>query len=280
MDLPALRQDKVPIENKSKMSDCRILVGTSGYSFQDWIGPFYPEGIQKGKMLDYYKEHFPAVEINSTYYRIPHPSVFYHMANKVPQDFEFIVKTHSSFTHDPKKANEHFGPFFEAVAPLIEAGKLKGYLAQFPWSFRYSAERLKYIIDSRNRFGNIPLFVEFRNGDWNRAEVFRSLKENDIGFCCVDEPPLAGLFPALAIATTAIGYVRFHGRNSQDWWQPQPGSDRYNYTYKREELADWIKKIDGMRNETEKIYLFFNNCHLGQAVRSAKMMMEMMQLEF
>jgi len=262
------------------MSRCRILIGTSGYSFADWIGEFYPIGIKKGKMLDYYKDHFPAVEINSTYYRIPHPSVFYHMADKVPEDFEFIVKTHSSFTHEREKAEENFDRFFEAVKPLIDAGKLKGYLAQFPWSFRYSAACLKYIIDSRSRFGNIPLFVEFRNADWDREEVYRSLKDNEIGICCVDEPRLDGLFPPRAIATTSIGYVRFHGRNERDWWKARPGSDRYNYDYKKEELADWLKKIDMLRQETEKIYLFFNNCHLGQAVKNAKMMMEMMQLEF
>ncbi len=262
------------------MTPCRILVGTSGYSFDDWIGRFYPVGIQKGKMLDYYKDHFPAVEINSTYYRIPHSTVFYHMAQKVPPDFEFIVKTHSSFTHDRAKADANFDLFFEAVKPLIDSGKLKGYLAQFPWSFRFSTANLNYIIDSKARFGNIPLFVEFRNAEWDRAEVYRILGENKIGICCVDEPQLEGLFPPRAIATTSIGYVRFHGRNDRDWWKPRPGSDRYNYDYKKEELADWLKMIDNMRRETEKIYLFFNNCHLGQAVKSAKMMMEMMQLEF
>jgi uncharacterized protein YecE (DUF72 family) len=64
------------------MNLAKMLIGTSGYSFADWVGVFYPENIAKGKMLDYYKDHFKTVEINSTYYRIPHAAVFYNMQKK------------------------------------------------------------------------------------------------------------------------------------------------------------------------------------------------------
>jgi uncharacterized protein YecE (DUF72 family) len=262
------------------MSDCRILVGTSGYSFADWVGPFYPESWPKGQMLDYYKNHFHTVEINSTYYRIPHPTVFYNIAKKVPDDFEFMVKTHQSFTHVRKDLEENLQAFEQALKPLVDSNKLKGYLAQFPWFFKYSPQNLQYLLDSKKYFGNIQLYAEFRHASWDRPEVYSSLQENGIGFCSVDEPRLEGLFPPRAEATTDTGYIRFHGRNTIDWWQPRPNSDRYNYSYKKEELADWIKKIEKLREKTDKIYLFFNNCHLGQAVHNAKMMMEMMQLEF
>jgi uncharacterized protein YecE (DUF72 family) len=256
-----------------------IIVGTSGYSFADWIGPFYPEGVPKGKMLDFYKDHFRAVEINSTYYRIPHAAVFYNMAKKVSPDFEFIIKTHRSFTHDRKDLKENAEAFNEAIKPLKDSGTFHGLLAQFPWSFRFSPSNLQYLIDGRDFFSNAPLFVEFRNVGWDRSEVYASLSDNDIGFCCVDEPRLEGLFPPKVLTTTSVGYVRFHGRNSVDWWHPRKGSDRYNYSYKKEELADWLKKIEQLRKNTEKVYLFFNNCHHGQAVKNAKMMMEMLQLK-
>jgi len=255
-----------------------VIVGTSGYSFPDWIGPFYPEGTPKGKMLDYYKDHFRAVEINSTYYRIPHAAVFYNMAKKVPSDFEFIIKTHRFFTHERKDLKENAKALNEAIKPLKDSGTFHGLLAQFPWSFRFSPSNLQYVINSRDIFGDVPLFMEFRNVGWDRPEVYVSLSNNDIGFCCVDEPGLEGLFPPKALATTSVGYVRFHGRNSIDWWHPRKGSDRYNYSYKKEELADWLKKIEQLRKDTEKVYLFFNNCHHGQAVKNAKMMMEMLQL--
>ncbi|MCP4583711.1 MAG: DUF72 domain-containing protein [candidate division Zixibacteria bacterium] len=261
------------------MAESEILIGTSGYSFKDWVGPFYPEKIEKGKMLDYYKDRFNTVEINSTYYRIPHPAVFYHMVNKVKEDFEFIVKTHRSFTHDRKDLKEPSTQFNEAIKPMAESGMLKGLLAQFPWSFKFSPNNLQYLLDGKDYFGDQPLFAEFRHDSWDKPEVYASLKDNYIGFCCVDEPQLQRMYPPIAKATTSIGYVRFHGRNMIDWWRPRKGSDRYNYDYKKEELADWVKKIMKLKQDTDKIYLFFNNCHHGQAVRSAQLMKEMLQLE-
>ncbi len=261
------------------MSSAKILIGTSGYSFADWIGPFYPEKIPKGKMLDYYKDHFNTVEINSTYYRIPHPAVFYNIVRKVSPDFEFIIKTHRSFTHDRSGLKENAKQFNEAVQPVKESGNLHGLLAQFPWSFKFSPANMQYLLDGKDYFGDVSLFAEFRHDSWDKPEVYASLKDNNIGFCCVDEPPLERMFPPVAVATTSVGYVRFHGRNTIDWWRPRKGSDRYNYNYKKEELADWLKKIDKLRRDTEKIYLFFNNCHHGQAVKSAEMMKELLQLE-
>lgn len=259
-------------ENESK-----IVVGTSGYSFDDWQGVFYPPGLPKGKRLDFYKDHFKATEINSTYYRIPHPAVFYNIAKKVGDDFEFMVKTHRSFTHDRKDIKSETGKFNEALKPMVESGKLRGYLAQFPYSFKYSPQSVDYIREGKEYFGEIPLFVEFRHRSWNRPDLFESLRANGIGFCCVDEPALSGLFPPLVEATTNTGYVRLHGRNAANWWGGK--GDRYDYLYSKDELTEWKKKIDSLKSRTDKIYLFFNNCHLGQAVRNARMFIELLQLE-
>jgi len=268
-----------PKLNNDNHTDSPIVIGTSGYSFADWVGPFYPPGIEKGKMLDFYKEHFNAVEINSTYYRIPHPAVFYHITKKVPDDFEFIIKTHRSFTHDRNDIKLPTEQFLESIKPVVETGKLYGLLAQFPWSFKFSPSNLQYLLDGKDYFGGNHLFVEFRHDSWNTPEVFASLEHNRIGFCSVDEPQLEKMFPPLAVATSDVGYIRFHGRNKQDWWQPRQGSDRYNYDYKKEELSDWLNKIAKLRQQTDKVYLFFNNCHHGQAVKNAKLMRELLQLE-
>jgi uncharacterized protein YecE (DUF72 family) len=255
----------------------KIVIGTSGYSFDDWQTVFYPPDLPKGKRLDYYKEHFNAVEINSTYYRIPHPAVFYNMAKKVGDDFEFIIKTHRSFTHDRKDLKENAVQYNESIRPVVESGKFFGYLAQFPFSFKYSEPNLEYIFKGRDYFPDGPLFVEFRHVSWARPEVREALKAGEIAVCSVDEPELAGLYPSEAEATTKIGYVRFHGRNSDNWWGGR--GDRYDYLYSKEELLGWKKKIDNLKTKTDKLYLFFNNCHLGQAVRNAKMMMGIMQAE-
>ncbi|MCK4632119.1 MAG: DUF72 domain-containing protein, partial [candidate division Zixibacteria bacterium] len=76
-----------------------IRVGTSGYSFEDWRGEFYPDDIDKGKMLDHYFKFFSTVEINSTYYRIPHPAVMHNIVKKAPTGSDFIVKVPQTFTH-------------------------------------------------------------------------------------------------------------------------------------------------------------------------------------
>ncbi len=72
-----------------------LQIGTSGYSFPDWVGPFYPPGTPKGEMLNFYSKHFSTVELNSTYYRIMHPKVSWNMVNKTPEDFQFTIKPHS-----------------------------------------------------------------------------------------------------------------------------------------------------------------------------------------
>lgn len=255
----------------------KIVVGTSGYSFDDWEGEFYPPGLPKGKRLDFYKDHFNAAEINSTYYRIPHAAVFYHMVNKVGDGFEFIVKTHRSFTHDRRDLEDQTSEFNEALRPMRESGKLKGYLAQFPYGFKNTRANLDHIRSGKQLFGDIPLYVEFRHVSWDKPEVYEELAKEDIGVCSVDEPALSGLFPPKAVATTKTGYVRLHGRNARNWWGK--GGDRYDYLYSKEELLDWKKKIDSLKSRTDKIYLFFNNCHLGQAVRNAKMFVELLQAE-
>ena len=254
-----------------------IKIGTSGYSFDDWRGTFYPEEIQKGKMLEFYVRHFDTVEVNSTYYRIPSPRTFESLARRTPDDFEFTVKVNKGTTHEGKDA-EVVAPFRTAIQPLIETGKLKGVLAQFPWGFRNTPENRTYLQECRERIPDLPYFVEFRHRSWLTAEVGDMLKTHRIGFVSVDEPQLSGMLPAAATATTEVGYVRFHGRNAKNWWGGK-GGERYDYLYSREELERWAEKIEGLTSKTEKVYLFFNNCHQGQAVENAKEMAGILQIE-
>ena len=253
-----------------------LKIGTSGYSFNDWVGSFYPDDIQKGKMLDYYCKIFDTVEINSTYYRVPHSTVFYHLSKKTQDDFEFIVKLNKETTHIRKEGVEAVGAVIQSVEPIIETGKLKGFLAQFPWSFKNTPDARQYLVTIKKRCGEIPLYVEFRNNSWVNDSVYSFIKEHDIGYCCVDEPALKGLIPPQNISTSDTGYVRFHGRNELTWWDSSKG-DRYDYLYSEKELADWLEKIRGLREKTSKTYLFFNNCHQGHAVKNAKMLIDMLQ---
>ena len=82
------------------MGPDRVRIGTSGYSFADWVGPFYPKGTKSGDFLRYYAEHFDTVEVNATYYRIPPPRTLEQMERKTPDGFHFIVKLNQAMTHE------------------------------------------------------------------------------------------------------------------------------------------------------------------------------------
>jgi uncharacterized protein YecE (DUF72 family) len=256
----------------------RILVGTSGYSFDDWVGTFYAEGIRKGDMLSFYVEHFPAVEVNSTYYRIPHPAVLHQMERKTPPGFEFIIKAHKSMTHGLNADKKTYSQFVEMLEPIQEAGKFSGVLAQFPWGFKNTAPTRKHLEHLRENLPGIPLFVEFRNSGWIVDEVFELIERLDIGYCCVDEPRLKGLVPPVVKKTSDSAYVRLHGRNARNWWRREGGGDRYDYLYSEDELKDWVEKIRELAAKAKKTYVFFNNCHAGQAARNAKLMQELLKI--
>ncbi len=253
-----------------------IKIGTSGYSFEDWIGTFYPEDIQKGKMLDYYIKHFPTVEINSTYYRIPHPAVMANIEKKTPDNFEFMVKTPSTVTHKRKNIKSSVDEFKECLKPMQESGKLKGLLAQFPYSFKYDEKNLDYIKRCREMLSDYPLFVEFRHAGWVNRRMYDAFKADDIGYVAVDEPPLPGLLKPDLFNTTDTAYIRLHGRNAEKWWDGGPL--RYDYDYKPEELEEWKNKLKKIEEKAKKVYIFFNNCHLGQAVKNARELMQSLGL--
>lgn len=252
----------------------KIRIGTSGYSFADWVGNFYPPGIERGKMLDYYQKHFDTVEINSTYYRIPHPAVFYNMLKKVDEKFDFVVKAHQSITHarkDYEKTAEKLG---EATRPLEQAGKLVGFLLQFPWSFKRTSANMEYLRGLKKHFPPVPLFIEFRHKSWLSDDVFQLLEREELGYVNVDEPELPGLLPPQHKVIGQMAYLRFHGRNKKTWWSGQ-GGERYDYDYSEEELAEWKELLKEMAKKAKEARLYFNNCRLGQAVKAAKMALRM-----
>ncbi|MFQ5453517.1 MAG: DUF72 domain-containing protein, partial [Candidatus Zixiibacteriota bacterium] len=216
---------------------------------------------------------FPTVEINSTYYRIPHPVVMSNIVKKAPGKFDFIVKVPQSFTHRRIDLEKDASSFSIAIRPFEESGKLSGLLAQFPYSFKFSQDSLEYISICRNLVSPNQLFVEFRHNSWVNRIMYDYLKKEKIGYVCVDEPPLPGLLKPDVFATTDIGYIRLHGRNKKEWWDG--GAKRYDYNYSSEELQVWLDKTMKLKAKVKKVYIFFNNCHHGQAAKNA---LEFMQL--
>jgi len=247
-----------------------ILIGTSGFSYKDWVGPYYPEGLAESEWLRFYAKEFEATELNFSYYRIPDARTLARMAAKTPTGFLFTVKANEKMTHAREENESAFRDFVAALKPLFDAKKFGCVLAQFPNSFRPTPENRDYLRLFRERMGDVPTVVEFRNAGWLSAETFEFLREHGLGFCCVDEPRLKGLIPPLAEVTSSIGYVRFHGRNAAKWWQHKEAWERYDYTYKEEELKEWVPKIEHLEQQAEQTFVFTNNHWRGQAVDTAR----------
>lgn len=254
-----------------------IWIGTSGYSFDDWGGTFYPRGTKPGERLNYYATRFRAVEVNSTYYRLPSPTVMAQMERKTPPGFRFIVKMHQDVTHKRSADDAHYRSFLDVIRPIEDAGKFRGVLAQFPWSFRCTRGAVRHLEGIREQMGDRPVFVEFRHDSWVREGTFEFLQKTGLGFCVVDEPRLPGLFPPIVRETNGTGYVRFHGRNEQNWWGGE--GDRYDYDYSDAELLTWVDSITDLGSRTTDAYLFFNNCHAGRAARNARRMSELLGMD-
>jgi uncharacterized protein YecE (DUF72 family) len=253
-----------------------LRIGSSGYSYDDWRNHFYPPDLPKNKMLDFYCQYFQTVEINASYYRIPTQNIFQRMADKTPLNFEFIIKTHQETTHRRQENEKALNQLIEAVKPMIDSGRFKGFLAQFPYSFRNNEQNRKYLVQTKKITGSLPIFVEFRNYTWLNPQIESFLKENEIGYVNVDEPKLNGLLPPQDIVTSDTAYIRFHGRNEEDWWDGK-GSARYDYEYKEEELKEWLTNISQILKKTYKSYIFFNNHPNGKAVKNARQMMQILQ---
>jgi len=248
-----------------------IHVGTSGYSFKDWIGTVYPRGTASGDMLSFYARHFDTVEVNSTYYRVPAASMFERMLKKVPPDFTFVVKLPKEMTHEREKFTSVIAPFRAGIAPLVSTGQLGGLLAQFPYSFKAGSDGLDHLRQLAAAVGGwgIPVNVEFRHTGWYNNAVYAALADLSLGFVNVDLPSLSGLPGASNVTTTDVAYYRFHGRNAKLWWHHPTPSHRYDYLYSEDELEGWVRRIEETAGKVKTTYIFHNNCHLGQSVVNA-----------
>lgn len=254
-----------------------LLLGTSGYSYSDWTGPFYPEGLDKSEDLSFYSTFFNTVEINFTYYKIPDPHIFEAMVRKVPDGFIFSVKMHNSMTHTRDCPKDDYRHYIDALAPLEDSGKLGAILMQFPWGFKLSGSNMDYLGDLRQKFGDMELCAEFRHNTWLTAEVFDFCRSHDLGFCNVDEPRLKTLPGPTDINTTDSGYIRFHGRNASNWWKPAKAYMRYDHMCTQDELLPWVVRIKKLSLSTKKTYIYFNNHYKAQAVRSANLLQNLLK---
>lgn len=248
-----------------------IFVGTSGYSYKDWYGKFYPLQLKKEEELSFYSKEFNFLELNYSFYRIPNPRNLEKMETLVPDSFKFALKLYRSFTHEQKFEQT----FLDSLHGF--SAKLSILLAQFPFSFKCTNDNRDYLLRLRDYFSPYDLSFEFRHDSWTQKEALVFIKKENLGWVAVDEPILKGLMPPIVLNSGKNGYVRFHGRNQRKWWNNDASHERYTYEYTKEELSEWLPRFNYLSNNFENTYVACNNHYNAGAVRSAKLIKELLE---
>ena len=248
-----------------------FLFGTSGWSYEDWRGVFYPEHPGGSfDSLQYAAEYFDALEINSTFYRPPSPKTAASWARRTEHKdgFLFTAKLHQRFTHQRHErwSDPEASVFKRGMDPLAQAGKLGGILVQFPWSFRNVPENRKWLAAVIGEFKNYPLFIEVRHASWATDDFFGYLDNAGVGLVDIDQPLFDNSLAPSGRVTGSNAYVRLHGRNRENWFKEGAGRDaRYDYLYDEGELAEWVKRIRTLSKKADTVFVFTNNHYRGQA---------------
>ena len=252
---------------------CPILVGTSGYSYAEWIDAgFYPPGTKAGEMLALYARQFTATELNFTWYQMPKAPALERMRRLAPPEFRFTAKLNRTLTHevDPGRWRGQAALYREGIAPLVQSGQLAALLLQFPPGFGRDTANRRYLGRLLDELAGLPLAVEFRHASWAVERVFVELERRRVTLVAVDEPELPALFPRLDVVTNpGLFYVRFHGRNTRGW---RSGNlqQQFDYDYPAEELREWAEgPIARMAARAAQGVVFFNNHVRAQAPRNA-----------
>lgn len=240
------------------MQVANIRIGTSGWHYPDWVGPFYPADMAPEHFLGAYARRFSSVEINNTFYRLPATATVRHWASATPPGFCFACKASRYTTHmkklkDPEAAS---AKFFAAIGHL--GGKRGPVLFQLPGGWRVNAARLAaFLVD-------LPVgyryAFEFRDRSWLCPQVFDILRRHGAALCAYD---LDGFCPP-PVDTADFAYVRLHG----------PGA-AYAGSYDDASLALWAARIGQWAAAGMDVYCYFNNDRHAAAPRNAVRLIEM-----
>ena len=248
-------------------------VGPAGWSYKDWWGIVYPSPKPRGfHEASFLANYFDTIEINVSFYRPIPASTAATWIKRIEhnKNFRFTAKLWRGFTHERTATAVDEQEFKEGAALLLEAGRLGALLLQFPWSFRNTQENRDYVVRLRERFPEYPLVLEVRHASWSEPGTLDLLAQLDLGLCNIDQPLFKRSVKPSALTTSAIGYVRLHGRNYQSWFtENKHVGERYDYLYSIAELDPWLDRIKAVEHEAKDTYVVTNNHYLGKAVVNA-----------
>jgi len=273
MNSESQRPGSITVSGGSRDAGCELLVGTSGYSYLEWVDSgFYPAGTTPAKMLGLYGRCFSVVELNYTWYQMARAEALARMAAAAPGHLLFAAKLTRTITHERQEDwREQVQAYRRGIAPLKK--KLVAVLVQLPPDFDRTLGNRSFLAELLDRLQGIPVAVEFRHASWAVDVVFNELERRAVTLVTVDEPPLPGLFPLLDVVTNpALFYVRFHGRNLQGWRSGNM-QRKFDYDYSTSELQQWCETpLSGMVRQAGRGILFFNNHVSAQAPRNARLL--------
>ena len=261
-----------------------ILVGTCNWAdHQD----FYPAEMDHGRRqrdrLSFYARYFPVVEVDTTFYGIPKPSVVDGWVGRTPDDFAFNVKAYRSLTGHEREGRTPRPPtaeeerdFLAALVPLREAGKLRAVHYQFPPWMTNTPQARELLLAARERHPDDIVAIEFRHRSWFDdgawAPTEELLRELDCVYVGVDAPQIgdATAPPHLAITSPRLCIARFHGRNRRTWYiRGGTSGDRFDYLYRPQELESWVPALQAAREQNVPVHALFNNNRSNYAVVNA-----------
>jgi uncharacterized protein YecE (DUF72 family) len=250
-----------------------IRVGPAGWSYADWDGIVYPRPRPRGfHEAEYLAQFFDTIEINTSFYQPLRAAMTKLWVTRVERnaDFKFTAKLWRRFTHERQATHQDEKTFKAGLAPLVAAGRLGALLVQFPWSFKNTRESREYLGALVVQFMEYPLVVEVRHASWNQPEIFQLLADLGVGFCNIDQPLIGRSIGPSERATAAVGYVRLHGRNYEQWFSSADHpEERYNYLYSVAELEPWAERIKQVARQAEVTYVIANNHFEGKAIVNA-----------
>jgi len=226
----------------------RIVVGTSGYNYPEWRGTFYPEKLSTSKMLAYYAERFPTVEINYTFYRIPTEKLLTGWADGTPASFSFTLKAPRRITHDSKlqRCEELTQTFCRTARSL--GPKLATLLFQLPPNFKKDSDRLKAFLELLPD-GTRAAF-EFRHASWFDADVFDALRARNIALCVADSDKLHSPVEI----TADYGYFRLRDEG-----------------YQQADIERWAQTIGGLQGLSD-VFVYFKHEEAGKGPEFARLL--------
>lgn len=255
-----------------------IAVGVAGWSYPDWDGYVYAGRV--GDKLRYIAGYIDMVEVNSSFYRPPSVKTVASWVERTAdlQTFFFTAKLHQDITHKGELSPAMIHAFQEAFAPMIHAGRLRHWLAQFPWFFSDSPEARHHLGRIRDTFAPMShLTLELRHNSWQSPDSLEFLQNLGVTVANLDYPTAKTSFNLQHCSVGDQAYMRLHGRNSQAWFSKGAGRDEtYNYLYNRDELAGVARRAVELARGAKSLTVVTNNHFQGKEMVNALQLKSML----